>query len=506
MKSLWWYLFLIWGISPSAWGAENRDLEAIENVMRQLIEARGDERFPAPLIRIESNRQSMASYYPKSHTIVVEALALEACRSLGDGFEKGLAFLIGHELHHAFERYGSGEAAQSGFAHYNRARSFNLRMEQEADIYGILTAQLAGYPVERIVPALLNKLYAAYEYDQKPIPDYPTLEERMGYTRRALTEARHLQQLHQAGAYLSLTGAQDAAGCLYDLLKTKFRIYEVYHNAAVAHMLEALSLDDPRVKPAVYPFELEWSGRLAELARRDPSRALSIEELVRRKQALVSARQNLNEALNLHGTSEALQINDLCLLLLEGQFQLVLQKTEGPVFRAMASTEKLRLVRAIALYSSGSQAAAIKDLAYLNASQDPGIQMMVRANRRLWEGNTEGYAKLRDCSAPRLPVIWPIGEPASQYQLTDAGQVAIYHQEGGWTLVLKSNQRTVFLHVRESDHPWIGKSASQFRDQYLDCPVVTANDSHGQTIAIPGKGIAAKVNRSGRITTVAWRQ
>ncbi|MBK6949034.1 MAG: hypothetical protein IPH16_14130 [Haliscomenobacter sp.] len=120
------------------------------NVYNKLVQARGDFRFPVPafLMTREENRVAGINY--DQLEIVLEEKAYKVCATYGAQSDAAMAFLLGHELTHYYEKH----AWRRGFAADYRDLPIGLKLdslldgaanETEADYLGGFLAYSAGY-------------------------------------------------------------------------------------------------------------------------------------------------------------------------------------------------------------------------------------------------------------------------------------------------------------------------------------------------------------------------
>ncbi|MCB9265634.1 MAG: hypothetical protein H6558_11450 [Lewinellaceae bacterium] len=295
MKNAFIFLFSILFTSPVAVSYGQGTEELAESVLRRLYAEAGRTDKPIPSLSISRENRKVAAYYPARHQIVLDEKAFENCRAMGRDFRDALAFILSHELAHAFEPALSSEG--TNFLVYGLRDNTSDTREKAADIRGAFTAYLAGYRIEEVVPEVLERIYKAYGLWGKPTPGYPSFEERSNSVREVMDMARRLIAVFEAANYLTLLEYYEEAVACNTFLLDYYQGREIYNNLGVLHVLHALQYYDEEYDRFAYPLELETASRLQELERQRGAGPLGPDERERRTALLQAALSYFHKAL-----------------------------------------------------------------------------------------------------------------------------------------------------------------------------------------------------------------
>ena len=133
--------------------AQNKgQLENAQKILDDLYKAAGQYSFEKPSLELSVENRRVAAYVPAKNLITIDTKALGICESMGAEADNSLAFLIGHELAHAFQKEFRNNNHVTNFLAYDHHYHASHRTEKVADIQGAFTSYLAGYGA-----ALLHK-------------------------------------------------------------------------------------------------------------------------------------------------------------------------------------------------------------------------------------------------------------------------------------------------------------------------------------------------------------
>ncbi|MEZ4961909.1 MAG: hypothetical protein R2830_18920 [Saprospiraceae bacterium] len=242
-----------------------------------------------------------ASYDAASNSIYIEEAAFDACLSVGADSLSALAALIAHEAMHYFKKH----RGERGFAcaYFEVGKELDEQrktQEAEADLWGLMTAYLAGYEVVGIVPNLLDRLYGQYNLPDE-MSGYPTLETRKKMFAHSLEKLQDLTALFEAGNYLAAIGEHDKAAACFATILDDYQTHEMCNNLGVAIAAYLASLDD---RGPEYPLEMELQS---SLYRKPPPFGYAPDAL--KKYWLPEAEKALLEALKLKADFATANIN-----------------------------------------------------------------------------------------------------------------------------------------------------------------------------------------------------
>lgn len=259
--------FLIFGFVPTMGKAQTRSLSTLpilqsdnfssrqsENlnhteayarclkIYNQLVAARGDFRFPVPSLVLRREVSKVASIDYDRLEIVLEEKAYQACEPYGDA---AIAFLLGHELTHYYEKHAWRRGFVSEFSDLQIAKDLSklqdqISYETEADYLGGFLAYSAGFGLFNEGGDVIKNLYTAYQV-KDPIPGYPALHDRIELSKKTNLKLKQLVELFDMANYLSAVGMHAEAREYYKYILMQYQSRELYNNLGMSCFLEALS-------------------------------------------------------------------------------------------------------------------------------------------------------------------------------------------------------------------------------------------------------------------------
>lgn len=298
------------------WGSELKGKESYEyaqahckKILEKLWEKQGGQKMPNIVIETIAEYGKPAEYDFRRKTIVIDPKAYTLCLELAGQKEDALAFLIAHELVHAYQHSslsyvspGFFVKSQSlkGWAESQKAR--RKHMESKADIWGAVLCYLAGYNVENNIPRFIEGLYNAFDLNEED-PLYDSKNERLAIANRAKKEVQKALQVYDMAIYLSVLQAHDKDIVLYQYLIDDFKSAEFYNNLGLAYAKLALPMLEDPYRSYPYPFVLDTDTRLEKV----PSKGR-----VTPQKLLLQSISNFNKAIQLNPDYLANRINRAC--------------------------------------------------------------------------------------------------------------------------------------------------------------------------------------------------
>ncbi len=295
-------------------------------ILKKIYIQTGNFSIELPQVQIRDSREFMAAYSPDRNTIYLEQTALNVCRSFGKDAEKALAFLLGHELSHAFQQVGWA----TNFISYDYQEHSSIHLEKSADLQGAMGAILAGFDIRPIIPSLLDRLYNAYGLTNRRATGYPSLEDRQTTAAQVSQKANELWHLYQTANYLNVIEQHQMAISAYEHILQHYIGKEIYNNLGLQYAKLAMNFSGKNSDPFIFPFEIETESRLSKARAED----LSPEEMRIRKRYLLAASAYFNKALGLDPGYTPAKINALCVSIQLGRFQSVIQAYESRTLAA----------------------------------------------------------------------------------------------------------------------------------------------------------------------------
>lgn len=230
-------------------------------VYNRLVEARGDFRYPVPSFAMRNEERRVAGMDYDLLEITLEEKAYDVCESYGEASEAAIAFLLGHELTHYYEKH----AWRSGFAHDFKDLMIGMQLdslmddaanETEADYLGGFLAYSAGYGLFDKGGDVIQKLYAAYGLPPK-LPGYPSLPDRQVMSKRTGEKLERLVELFDMANLLTAVGNYPEAYEYYRFVLQEYQSREIYNNLGVTAVLDALQYFKEGELKFRYPVELD---------------------------------------------------------------------------------------------------------------------------------------------------------------------------------------------------------------------------------------------------------
>jgi tetratricopeptide (TPR) repeat protein len=265
-------------LEPSV-AKEKRD--RAEAIYRKLVEAKGDYRFSAPPFLFTQGEANIAFLQGDGLSIGLEEKAYDLLEEFGDA---ALAFILGHEVSHFYEKHAyqrgvfnsyndkelasalqEAKTAMAGPAYAKlavavekgRERLTKVTMETEADFLGGFLAYSAGYDV-RDVPGIFETLYAGYGLEDEMF-GYESKEARQEMGREAEARMNQFIDVYEVANLLVALNRYADARIVYKHILQQYQGREVYNNLGVLTVLEAMEYFSQADKQYRLPLELDLS-------------------------------------------------------------------------------------------------------------------------------------------------------------------------------------------------------------------------------------------------------
>lgn len=317
--------------------------QILKEVLYQLYKASGNKGVPMPEIMFANPKTtSKGAYYnPKRNVIVFERKLYKICQSFKNDSLNVIAWLLGHELTHAFQKTGKDDILSL----LDPFRSSNYRQEKEADLNGLFIAYLAGYDSHTcgIIPKFLERFYDAYGILDQESSNYPPLEERKKTTKEVLEKVKNLVHIFETAAFLnSIEMPQLAAEC-YRIILEHYKGTEIINNLGISYALAALQYSSrPKIK---FPFELRWDSPLRRGEHPEDMRDFYL-------------RRALSQFNSISQESHLANIHRLCVLIIQKKWQQAVAQCKKKLENnnlQKSYRERYKLVLALALRESKSE-------------------------------------------------------------------------------------------------------------------------------------------------------
>lgn len=230
-------------------------------IYNTLVAARGDYRFPVPAFVMRKETSQVAGMNYDALEIKLEEKAYDVCKGFGPDSDAAIAFLLGHELTHYYEKH----AWRRGFAADYKDLPIGIKLdslqddaanETEADYLGGFLAYSAGYGLFDKGPEVIKGLYNAYNLPDK-IGGYPSLQDREELTRRSAQKLNRLVDVFDMANLLTAIGSYQEAYQYYRYILMEYQSREIYNNLGVTAVLDALQYFKEGELKYRYPIELD---------------------------------------------------------------------------------------------------------------------------------------------------------------------------------------------------------------------------------------------------------
>lgn len=311
-----------------------------QGVLDHLYTTNGNYWFKKPKLSISTENNKVAAFSPWKNTIVLDQKAYEICRDFGRDSLSALAYILGHELVHAYQTEIKSGRVQTNFLAYNQHYTTDTRIEKVADVQGLFNAYLAGYKVMQVMPDLIERIYKEYGLIGKTLPGYPTLAERKATTEEVLAIALDLRDLFESSNYLLVLGRHSLAAAGYEHILQYYQGVEMHNNLGIAYTLSAQEFWNPKTDNFVYPLEADWHTKLARSSRGQEAADPALQPL--RTALLEKAAARFRTAADLNADYLPARVNLVCALNLLGRSVEALKYAEIHLLKHISGRSKAK--------------------------------------------------------------------------------------------------------------------------------------------------------------------
>ena len=236
---------------------ENQDLEKIKNIYQKLVSARGDFRYRVPEVFLRDEVSRVASIDYERLEIVLEEKAYKTCQKYGDA---AIAFLLGHELTHYYEKHAWRNGFAADYSDLKVGKNLKSLQDQvanetQADYLGGFLAYSAGYGMFEKSDSIIGDLYKEYKLGES-IVGYPSLSDRKELAKRTTKKLESLIDVFEMGNLLAAIGKYSEAYQYYNYILMQYQSREIYNNIGVTSVMNALQYFD-KEKELIYNYPLE---------------------------------------------------------------------------------------------------------------------------------------------------------------------------------------------------------------------------------------------------------
>jgi tetratricopeptide (TPR) repeat protein len=256
--------------------ADHYKVRTVEATLQRLTDAIGDYRRPPELRMSRSGDAGETIARIKWNPVPVLYLderVYDLCvLTFGADSLHALSTVIGHEVAHYYRNHRN----MAGFALPEKVQG----LEAEADEWGLFAAGLAGFAGGEFFPEVIEAIYREYRLEDQ-LDRYVEKDVRIRMAREQLAGLAPFRHVFEAGQLLYLFGHYLEAARCYDFVLQRFPSREIYNNAAVIELINALELMDPLECLFALPVELDPVSRLPRTGSRavGPGEAAAAERL-----------------------------------------------------------------------------------------------------------------------------------------------------------------------------------------------------------------------------------
>ncbi|MBK8956510.1 MAG: hypothetical protein IPM34_13280 [Saprospiraceae bacterium] len=178
--------------------------------------------------------------------VILETKAYKVCESFGEKRDAAIAFLLGHELTHYYEKHSWRREFIYDYRDLPIGKeladlSDDVVHETEADYIGGFLAYSAGYGLFDQSSDLIQELYKAYRLPDT-ISGYPTLQDRKILSKRSAEKLSDLVDVFESANLLHATGYDLQALQFYNHVLQQYASRELYNNLGVTALVYARKL------------------------------------------------------------------------------------------------------------------------------------------------------------------------------------------------------------------------------------------------------------------------
>lgn len=237
---------------------DTEDYEKIEKIYNDLVNARGDFRYPVPRLFL-NNKEKYGAYIDyNTNEITLEKKALDVCIKHGD---EAIAFMLGHELTHYYEKHAwkgtfADENADLKIGNSFRSIDTKVIQETEADYLGGFLAYTAGYGMFDKSDEIITDLYKTYNLSDT-MKGYPILTDRIRLSERTTKKLEALIDVFEMANYLLAADRTAETYALYDYILKFYQSNKLYNNLGTIAVNDAMKLFNPDTLKFKYVSELD---------------------------------------------------------------------------------------------------------------------------------------------------------------------------------------------------------------------------------------------------------
>lgn len=280
--------------------------EHCDRILRVLWAKQGTGIRPTVAIQSIGKYGKPAEYDFARKQILIDPKAYQLCMNLRKNSEDALAFLIAHEMVHAYQHEESGYEDLGFFVKMKSLKEWAMgkqtqrkHMESEADVWGAVLCYLSGYEVKTVIPTFIETIYDGFNLKSED-PLYDSKKERMQIARRAQAKVMEAIMMYETATYLSVLQYHDKDTMIYKHLIGQFKSAEFYNNLGLSYLFLALAKIEEPYASLPYPLMLDTETRLDKVMKGRP---------LSPKQLLMKGINNFDQILRLNPDYLPMRVN-----------------------------------------------------------------------------------------------------------------------------------------------------------------------------------------------------
>ncbi|MBK9108765.1 MAG: hypothetical protein IPM92_10470 [Saprospiraceae bacterium] len=236
-------------ISRTSENTNSPEYFAALQIFNRLVQARGDFRLPVPRFTMRNEDRNVAFINYSVPEVILETKAYKVCESFGEHKDAAIAFLLGHELTHYYEKHSWRREFIYDYRDLPIGKeladlSDDVVHETEADYIGGFLAYSAGFGLFDQASNLIHQLYKAYKLPDT-INGYPSLQDRKILSQRSVEKLDHLVDVFETANLLHATGFFQQALQFYNYVLQQYSSRELYNNMGVTALMYARKFFTP---------------------------------------------------------------------------------------------------------------------------------------------------------------------------------------------------------------------------------------------------------------------
>ena len=443
--------------------ADDNDLQVVaQAVLNKMYLVNGNHVYLKPSIVVTNDSHNAALYLRRNNKIEISEKVFRVCREFGKDSLSALAYIIGHELAHAYQT--DYNVHETSFLAYDHKHDSSSSFEEAADVTGVFLTYLAGYNSMSILSEVISKIYMEFELSNE-LDGYPTLDERMATAEKVRSMTTTLVRIFEGANYLVSIGKYELAAESYSYIEQHFQGKEIYNNIGLCKVLQAMDIKEQNIFPYVFPFELEWETRMSRPVASRGVDQLSAEERILYDSYLAEAQKYFDLASKMDPTEIGAEINTLCTMIMQFKAKeaIAYAKKHDLELRAYLKSDgidyinRYRSAMAIAYNESGDIGRA-QELWSTIISESIGVlveQAKYNSSTKELKVEAEQY-----CNCPEIEVSEASIDKVRLHRPTPRGPWVIINDQKNISLSIDENpQSLVYTYVTEQGYFSIQRTA-----------------------------------------------